>query len=49
MLCWSARVLQEATYANIFSLPGALFPVSSLNANIELVYKAQLSCITCHM
>lgn len=49
MVCYNAKVLQEATHANIFSSPDALFPGALYMLKVLGVYKAQLSCITCHM
>lgn len=49
MVCYNAKALQEVTHANIFSSPDALFPGALYMLKVLGVYKAQLSCITCHM
>lgn len=43
------KALHEAGYANIFSLPDALFPGALYTLKVQGGYKAQLCCVTRHM
>jgi len=49
VVCCNATALEEARHANMFSSPDALFPPALGMLKVLGVYKARLSCVTCHM